>query len=54
MLFRSEIEIAVDDNLSVKEGHEIAKRLHDKIESEFEDIKHCMIHVDPISEESEQ
>ena len=53
-MYYIEIEIAVDDNLTVKEGHEIAQRLHDKIESEFKDIKHCMIHIDPASENSEQ
>ena len=46
-MYYLEIEIAIDDNLTVKEGHDIAKRLHDKIENEFEDVKHCMIHIDP-------
>ena len=49
-----EIEIAVDDALSIKEAHEIAKQLHDKIENQYDNIKHCMIHVDPASEEPEE
>lgn len=42
-----EIEIAVEGSISVKEGHSIAKKVHDQIEDKYEDIKHCMIHVDP-------
>ena len=53
-MYYLEIEIAIDDNLTVKEGHDIAKRLHDKIENEFEDVKHCMIHIDPASEIPEE
>ena len=49
-----EIEIAVDDALTIKEAHEIAKELHDKIELEHNDIKHCMIHVDPASADPEK
>lgn len=42
-----DIEISVDGDLSVKKGHDIAQRVHDNIEMEIEDIKHCMVHVDP-------
>ena len=48
-----ELEIAVDSSLSVKEGHEIAKTLHNAIESAHPEVKHCMIHVDPFGEEPE-
>ena len=53
-MYYIEIEIAVDDNLTVKEGHEIAKRLHDTIEERFENVKHCMVHIDPASEIAEE
>ena len=46
-----EIEIAVDDKLTVKEGHDIALDLHDDIESRYNNIKHCMIHVNPYEKE---
>jgi cation diffusion facilitator family transporter len=46
--FYVEIEIAVDGNLSVFDGHEIAKNVHDQIEQNFPDVKHCMVHVDPL------
>ena len=42
-----ELEIVVDGNISVREGHEIAKNVHDAIESNNSDVKHCMVHVDP-------
>ena len=42
-----ELEINLDGNLKLNESHEIAEKLHDKIEQEFTDIKHVMIHVNP-------
>lgn len=42
-----DIEISVDGNLTVDEGHIIAERVHDAIEEEFNDVKHCMVHVNP-------
>lgn len=42
-----DIDILVDGNISVKEGHEIAEKVHDLIEYDIEDVKHCMIHVEP-------
>lgn len=42
-----DIDILVDGNISVKKGHEIAEKVHDLIEYDIEDVKHCMIHVEP-------
>lgn len=42
-----DLEIAVDSNITVREGHDIAERVHDLLEQEFEEIKHVMIHVNP-------
>lgn len=42
-----DLEIGVDENLSLKEAHMIAHKTHDALEKEFPDIKHCMIHVNP-------
>ena len=28
-------------------AHEIAQRVHDKVESDFPEVKHCMVHVNP-------
>lgn len=45
-----DIEIAADDNLTLKEGHSIAERVHHNIENTFPEVKHCMVHVNPVSE----
>ncbi|WP_447581695.1 cation diffusion facilitator family transporter [Anaerotignum faecicola] len=42
-----DIEIQADGNLTLKEAHEIAEAVHDAIESEFINVKHCMVHVNP-------
>ena len=42
-----EMEIHADGNLLLKESHAIAEKVHDKIEEEFPDVKHVMIHVNP-------
>lgn len=42
-----ELEIAVNASLTVKEGHDIAKKIHDELETKHSNIKHCMIHIDP-------
>lgn len=40
-------EIAVDSSLNIVDAHEIAERVHDKIENEFKEVKHIAIHVNP-------
>ncbi|PKK97628.1 MAG: hypothetical protein CVV56_05510 [Tenericutes bacterium HGW-Tenericutes-1] len=42
-----DIEIAVDSELSLKLAHEIAEKVHDEIEAKIENVKHCMVHVNP-------
>lgn len=42
-----DIEFSADGALSLADAHAIAQRVHDKLEREFPDIKHCMIHVNP-------
>lgn len=42
-----DLEIAADQDLTLKEAHEIAQKVHDNIESNYEDVKHCMVHVNP-------
>ena len=43
----AEMEISADGNMSLKEAHDIADVLHDKIEEKYPDIKHIMIHMNP-------
>ena len=42
-----DLEISVNQTLSLQEAHCIAHRVHDHLEQEFPNIKHCMIHVNP-------
>ena len=42
-----DIEILVDAFISVKEGHDISEKVHDKLEEEIDHIKHCMVHIEP-------
>ena len=39
--------ISVDGNLTLTDAHRIAEKLHDDIETQFPEVKHCMVHVDP-------
>lgn len=43
-----DVEIAADSTLNLVKSHEIAERVHDAIENEFPEVKHCMVHVNPI------
>ncbi len=45
-----DVEISADAALTLEASHEIAEKVHDKIEEEFEDVKHCMVHVNPYRE----
>lgn len=42
-----DVEVAVAGTLSVTEGHDIAEKVHDKIENGNYNVKHCMVHIDP-------
>lgn len=49
-----DIEIAADDDMTLKEAHTIAEKVHRSIEKKFEEVKHCMVHVNPVSEKWEK
>lgn len=50
-----EIEIAVDRNMKLEQVHHIAKNVHDAVEEEFPQVKHCLVQVNPLSgEEGEE
>ena len=42
-----DIEISAPSNLTLLEGHNIAQKVHDAVEKEFPEVKHCMVHVNP-------
>ena len=45
-----DVEISVDDMLPLIEAHRIAETTHAAIEANFPLVKHCMVHVNPMSE----
>lgn len=42
-----DVEIAADGNLTLTAAHAIAEGVHDAIEQNFPEVKHCMVHVNP-------
>ena len=42
-----DIEISADGDLTLREAHGIAQRVHDSVEAAFPDVKHIMVHVNP-------
>ena len=46
-------EIAVDGDMPLHEAHDIAEAVHDGVERSFENVKHIMIHVNPLQENSD-
>lgn len=43
-----DIEIGADENLSLKAAHKIAEDVHSAVERKFPEVKHCMVHVNPV------
>jgi cation diffusion facilitator family transporter len=43
-----DIEISADGELTLNEAHAIAENVHDIIEAEIPEVKHCMVHVNPV------
>ena len=46
-----EVEIQADGNKTLTETHKIAQDVHDALEAEFSQVKHCMVHVNPKTKE---
>lgn len=42
-----DVEILVEGEKTLMEAHTVAERVHDAIEKNFENVKHCMVHVNP-------
>lgn len=42
-----DIEIAADGDMTLRDAHAIAEKVHDAMEGTFQDVKHCMVHVNP-------
>ena len=46
-----DVEISADGNSTLNESHDIAEKIHDSIESRVKNVKHCMVHVNPVKED---
>lgn len=42
-----DVEILVNGEKSLTEAHAVAEGVHDAIEKNFSNVKHCMVHVNP-------
>lgn len=42
-----EVDIVMDSNKTLIEAHDTAEKVHDTIERDFPEVKHCMVHVNP-------
>ena len=45
-----DLEIAVKSDISLIDAHQIAERVHSAVEREFPNVKHVMIHVNPMED----
>lgn len=48
------LEIACDENLVLKDAHDIAENVHEGVEKNFPLVKHVTVHVNPYREEEEE
>lgn len=42
-----DLEIVVNGEVTLREAHAIAERVHDVVEKDMDMVKHCMVHVNP-------
>lgn len=42
-----DVEISANKDLTLEKSHMIAHNIHDGIEKNFKNVKHCMVHVNP-------
>lgn len=42
-----DVEISADGGITLEKRHGIAEAVHRRIENNFVDVKHCMVHVNP-------
>lgn len=42
-----DLEVTANKNISFKKSHEIAHNVHDNIENNIKEVKHCMVHINP-------
>ena len=42
-----DVEISVNGSVPLSSAHMVAQAVHDKIEKNLPEVKHCMVHVNP-------
>lgn len=42
-----DIEISLDKDLTLYEAHGYGHEIHDRIEEQYPEVKHCMVHINP-------
>lgn len=42
-----DIEVSANKDITFLESHEIAHKVHDNVEKKIENVKHCMVHINP-------
>jgi len=45
-----DVEISGNGDATLFESHDMAQQVHDAIEVQFPKVKHCMVHVNPVSD----
>ena len=45
-----DVEVSADDDLTLLQSHQNAEEIHHSIEKDFPNVKHCMVHINPVSE----
>lgn len=48
-----DVEFSADGNMSLYDAHAIAEHIHHEMEEKFPEVKHCMVHVNPVEAEGE-
>jgi len=42
-----DVDISTNGNVTLYEGHAVAEKVHDEIETLYPEVKHCMVHMNP-------
>ena len=50
MKYQVDLHASVDANISVKQGHDIAHKLSDKLRNEIPELGHILIHIEPYTQ----
>lgn len=50
----AEIEIEANGDLTLRESHTIAEKVHRSLEQKFPQLKHCSVHVNPYGDNEEE